>query len=141
MEGHYIDMARHRLKPDYEKDANMNQLIQEVVEFFGEPYDDRYSCAYNHVSLRMVADKFNITVMKARKILITADCYSIKQSRIVNELYKKGIGVEAIMVETGLSRASVQSYLPYTKIIYNLDQKSVGADRTERWRKRVKERN
>ena len=129
-------MARHRLKPDYDKKDTMNQLIKEVVEFYGEPYDDRYSCEYDHVSLRMVADKFNITVLKARKILITADHYSIEQSRKVQELYHKGIGVEAIMVKTGLSRASVQSYLPYSKTIYNMEQKSVGADRTERWRKR-----
>ncbi len=129
-------MARHRLKPDYDKKTTMYQLIKEVVEFYGEPYDDRHSCEYDHVSLRMVANKFNITVLKARKILITADYYSIEQSRKVHELYYKGIRVEAIMAETGLSRASVQSYLPYTKTIYNMEQKSVGADRMERWRKR-----
>ena len=133
-------MARHRLKPDYENNTNMDRLIKEVVEYYGEPYDDRYSCAYDHVSLRMVANKFQITVLKARKILITAEHYSIEQSRMVHELYRKGIGIEEIMAKTGLSRASVQSYLPYTKTIYNMEQKSVGADRTERWRKRQREK-
>ena len=74
--------------------------------------------------------------MKARKILITAKYYSIEQSRLVNELYEQNMSVFEIMQQTGLSRASVQSYLPYSKTIYNLEQKSVGADRQERWRKK-----
>lgn len=92
------------------------------------------------MSLRQVAKEFNITVFKARKILITANHYSIEQSRTVNKLYNNGYSVEEIMGSTGLSRSSVQSYLPYKKSIYKLENKSVGADRMERWRQKQRER-
>ena len=40
------------------------------------------------------------------------------------------------MDRTNLSRASVNSYLPYEKTIYNLDTKSTNADRQDRYRER-----
>lgn len=131
-------MARHKLKPNYNNRKNMEQVIQDIVEYYGEPYDDRLSYSYDHVSLRQVAKKFDVTVLKVRKILITSGYYSIEQSRRVNALHSNGMKVDEIMLETGLSRASVQSYLPYTKTIYNMVEKSVGAERMERWRKKVK---
>ena len=129
-------MSKHRLKPNYDKNQNMEALIRKVVDYYGEPYDDRLPCSYDHVSLRQVASHFNMSVLKVRKILITAGHYSIEQSRMVLQYREAGDSVEAIMAKTGLSKASVQSYLPYTKNIYNLEEKSVGADRIERWRRR-----
>ncbi len=131
-------MPRHKLKPNLNLSEDMEELIQSVSAFFGEPYDDRLNCSYDHISLRQVAKEFNITVLKARKILITADCYSISQSRLVNKLYDDGFDIPEIVQKTGLSRASVQSYLPYSKTIYNMKQKSVGADRIQRWREKNK---
>lgn len=40
------------------------------------------------------------------------------------------------MVETGLSRASVSGYLPYQKIVYGVDELSVAAERTDKYRRR-----
>lgn len=40
------------------------------------------------------------------------------------------------MKETGLSKSSVHSYLPYTKIIYNVDELSLYAERCRMYRKR-----
>ncbi|MBP3819164.1 MAG: hypothetical protein J6H31_12780 [Butyrivibrio sp.] len=129
-------MARHLIKPKYNQQENIQKMIDEVVAYFGEPYDDRDEFPNTKVSLRDVSKKFNISVLKARKILITAKHYSIEQSRMVNELYEQNKSVVEIMELTGLSRSSVQSYLPYSKTIYNLEQKSVGADRQERWRRK-----
>lgn len=127
-------MSRHKLKPNLDIEREVTELIERVVDYYGEPYDDRLGCAYNHVSLRQVAKEFDITVFKARKLLITANCYSIKQSREVNELYNNGDSIECIMDKTGLSRSSVLSYLPYQKTVYKLDNKTIEADRMERWR-------
>ena len=131
-------MARHKLKPNLNIEEDMTNLIERVAKYYGEPYDDRSGCAYDHVSLRQVAKKFNITVLKARKILITANRYSIRQSREVIGLYEQGESIDEIMSATGLSKSSVISYLPYQKVIYNMKNKSVGADRIERWRKKEK---
>ena len=64
--------------------------------------------------LNAVAAKFGITALKARKLLITAGLYSTALSRQVAELYDDGMEISQIMKITGLSRASVHSYLPYT---------------------------
>lgn len=40
------------------------------------------------------------------------------------------------MKETGLSRSSVHSYLPYTKVIYNAEELSLYAQRCRTYRKR-----
>lgn len=46
------------------------------------------------------------------------------------------MNVEEIMRLTGLSWSSVNSYLPYEKVVYGLDEKSVDADRTDIYRLR-----
>ena len=63
-------MARHKLKPDYNLKENMDSLINSVVEFYGEPYDDRLSFSYDHVSLRQVAKHFNITVWECEPCIV-----------------------------------------------------------------------
>ena len=40
------------------------------------------------------------------------------------------------MKATGLSKSSVHSYLPYTKMIYNVDELSLYAERCRMYRKR-----
>ena len=37
----------------------------------------------------------------------------------INSLWEDNWSISDIMKETGLSRSSVHSYLPYTKVIYN----------------------
>lgn len=130
-------MPRHRLKPELNIEEDIAQLLRAVSDYYGEAYDDRHGCSYDHVSLRQVARKFNITVFKARKILITAERYSIEQSRLVRKLQNEGKSIDEIMSITGLSKSSVNSYLPYSKTVYKLENKTVGADRTQRWRERM----
>lgn len=129
-------MARHKLKPNYNKEEVNKELIDKIVEFYHGPYDDRDDFPRTSVSLRDVAKEFKISTMKARKILITAGQYSIVQSRLINELHTQGKSIKEIMDRTNLSRASVNSYLPYEKTIYNLDTKSTNADRQDRYRER-----
>ena len=46
--------------------------------------------------------------------------------------------MEEIMETTGLKRASINSYLPYKNLAFNLDQTTVNADRHRLFRRRVK---
>ena len=62
--------------------------------------------------------------------------YSTALSRQVVELYDGGVEISQIMKLTGLSRASVHSYLPYTKIPYKLDELSANAERIRLYRER-----
>ena len=79
-------MSRPRKKPNYDADRSMRELTDQVVASYGEAYDDRYSLERDHVSLRDVASEYNITILKARKILITAGMFSTVISRNVQQL-------------------------------------------------------
>ena len=132
-------MPAHKRKPNYNGATTMQELLTAVCEFFGEPVDDQESEDPDHVSLHDVADRFNITVMKARKLLITGGLYSTALSRKVQELHAQGLTVAQITEKTGLKRASINSYLPYTNIVYNLPDISIKAERQKQYR--VRKRN
>jgi hypothetical protein len=129
-------MPAHKRKPNYNGATTMQELLTAVCEFFGEPVDDRESEDPDHISLHDVADEFDITVMKARKLLITGGLYSTVLSRKVQELHAQGLTVAQITEETGLKRASINSYLPYAHIIYNLPDISIKAERQKQYRER-----
>lgn len=129
-------MSRKRKKPNYDADRCMRELTDQVVASYGEAYDDRYTVERDHVSLRDVAAEYEITILKARKILITAHMFSTDTSRNIQQLANEGKSIPEIIALTGLSRASVHSYLPYSKLIYNMDETSIDADRKKHQRQR-----
>lgn len=112
----------------------MRDFMDAIVDAFGS-YDDRDE-EEPKCSLNTVAAEFGITALKARKLLITAGVYSTQISRTVAEMKGAGQSVNQIMTATGLSRASVHSYLPYTKIPYNMEELSVNAERIRVYRGR-----
>lgn len=114
----------------------MQDFMLAVADAFGS-YDDRNQ-GTGSPGLNAVAAEFGITALKARKLLITAGVYSTALSRQVAGLHENGAKIERIMEITGLSRASVHSYLPYTKIPYNLDELSANAERIRLYRERKK---
>lgn len=130
-------MARPKRKnPD--PASSMEALLTHAVEAYGEPYDDRDERDKSLPSLRAVADQLNTTILRTRKLLITAEYYSTEISRLVRSLTDAGVGIEEIMAATGLKRASINSYLPYKNLAFNLDQTTVNADRHRVFRRRVK---
>ncbi len=132
-------MPAHKRKPNYNADSTMQELLTAVCDFYGDPVDDRETEDPDHISLHDVADQFNITVMKARKLLITANLYTTATSRRVQQLNSEGKTVKEIQEITGLGRASINSYLPYDHIIYNLPDISIQAERQKQYR--VRKRN
>ena len=132
-------MPAHKRKPYYNGSITMQELLTAVCEFYGDPVDDRKQEDPDHISLHDVADEFDITVMKARKLLITGGLYSTSLSRKVQKLHAEGLTVAQITEKTGLKRASINSYLPYTNIVYNLPDISIKAERQKQYR--VRKRN
>ena len=111
----------------------MQEFMAAVADAFGS-YDDREDITFP--GLNAVAAEFGITALKTRKLLITAGVYSTALSRQVAELHAGGIKIDQIMKLSGLGRASVHSYLPYTKIPYKLDELSANAERIRLYRER-----
>ena len=126
-------MPRPKKKPNYNPAQVMQDFMFAVADAFGS-YDDRMDDTAP--GLNAVAAEFGITSLKARKLLITAGVCSTVLSRRIAELHSDGAKIEQIMKITGLSRASVHSYLPYTKIPYNLAEPSVNAERIRLYRER-----
>lgn len=100
----------------------MDNMLQEAIKLFKEPYDDRPNRSPDAPTLVDVAEAMQTTTLKVRKILVTVGHYSTETSRKVQELYNSGYSVPEIMKETGLSKASVNTYLPYSKGAYKLEE-------------------
>lgn len=64
------------------------------------------------------------------------NAYHTENSEKINSMREQGMSIPEIMKATGLSKSSVHSYLPYTKIIYNVDELSLYAERCRMYRKR-----
>lgn len=120
-------MARPKKKPEYDAEKIRNEFFQEVAACYKES---------SKVSLRDVAEEFDITLLKVRKILITVGEYMTDISDQIQDLKLQGKTIQEIMEITGLSRASVHSYLPYKKGIYNAKEASMDAERCKKYRQR-----
>ena len=96
--------GRPKKKPEYNPELQFNNFLQELRDVYEEAD-----------SLRSLADELNISLLKLRKLLITADIFTSDICTQINDLHQSGKKIPEIMKLTGLSRASVHSYLPYTK--------------------------
>ena len=118
-------MGRPRKKPHYDSEKIMKELIDAVVESFEETGE-----------LKLTAAEFDMSPIKIRKILITAGVYESEISAQVQDIYRETKSISQVMLETGLSRASISGYLPYQKMVYGVDELSVAAERTDKYRRR-----
>ena len=117
--------GRPQKKPTYNSELQFRKFLQELEVAYEESD-----------SLRMLASELNISLLKLRKLLITAGIFTSDTYTEVNELHQAGKKISEIMELTGLSRASVHSYLPYTKGIYNAEEISLNAERCRIYRVR-----
>lgn len=122
-------MPRNKMKPEYDAELIMQMLMDEVVSLY-VPSDG------HGLSIRQIAEELDMTILKVRKILISAGVFSSKICDQIIELKKEGKEIPEIQKITGLSRASVHSYLPYVKIVYNAREISLNAERIRVYRKR-----
>ncbi len=95
-----------------------------------------YGKGSKHPSLTAIADELDMNPVKVRKLLITAGVYESAIADKVMDLHREGKTIVEMMAETGLSRASVHSYLPYSKVPYKTDEISDTAERLRLYRKR-----
>lgn len=69
-------------------------------------------------SIKEVALKYNMSVAKVRKILISEGIYENETSRQVQKLHEAGKSADEIAVTLEISMSCVNMYLPYTKGAY-----------------------
>ncbi len=128
-------MARPRKRPDYNQDNLEKQFIDVIVQEYQCISSDG-AVSDEHRQLKELAEDFGLSTNKIRKILITAGVFETDTSLLVNKLYSEGKSVSDIQKSTGLCASSVRGYLPYRKSVYNMEVKTLLAERLIRYRKR-----
>ena len=129
--------GRPKKKPGYSREKQISNLINKAVELYREPYADRDKRSEDAPTLEAVAAAMNTTPVRVRKMLVTASVFSTAISREVQALHKSGMSLETIMERTSLGKASVYSYLPYIKGVYNLEDPTLSAEKNRLFRRRI----
>lgn len=93
------------------KDYDATTILQNQIAIVREVYD---ACQ----EIKATAAELNLAELKVRKLLITGNIISYEQTDTITSLQKEGKTLQQIMEITGLSRASINGYLPYTKVPY-----------------------
>ena len=137
---------RRKTKKDPSK-----EYIKMICDLYGDTYDDREEGSApggadwkpgveaDHKSLaafrrELEEQGISLSTGKIRKILITGGLWSTATSREINEQYGKLKSIELVAEKLGVSTALVTMYLPYEKVVYDLEEKSGNAKRVQRWR-------
>lgn len=128
--------GRPKKKPGYDREKELQSLIQQAVDLFEAPFDDRKERSQDLPSISYVAEKMKTSRMRVRKMLITADYYSSADTRQARSLLEQGKTISEISLIMKIRDSAVNSLLPYRKGAYNLRELPVNAERTKRLRER-----
>ncbi len=128
--------GRPKNKPGYDRESQIQMLINTATELAVEPFDESIERDENLPTLTEIADQMETTLLRIRKLLITAEYYSSETAREVQRLKSGGRSINEIMIITGLGKASVYSYLPYNKGAYNLQDPTLYSEQGKRYRTR-----
>ena len=128
--------GRPKKKPDYDREKEIQSLIQQAVALFEEPFDDRKERSQDLPSISTVAEKMKTSRMRVRKMLITANYYSSVNTRKALALLEQGKTISEISTIMKIRYSAVNSLLPYRKGTYHLQELPVNAERGKRFRDR-----
>lgn len=112
--------------------ASMEELLQRAVQLAEAPFTPNRSSDLPF--LRSVAEQVGTTVIRTRKLLITANYFTSPTATTVQKLKSEGKTIEEIGAALRLKPAAVYGYLPYENLAYNLPQTTSNADRHKRYR-------
>ena len=128
--------GRPKKRPEYDREREIEKLVQQAVTLFELPFDDRDERPLDAPSINHVSQEMNVSRVKVRKLLITAGYYSSMASRKIQGLHDKGLPIEQICERTWLKKQTVNSLLPYRKGVYNLEDPPRYAEKCRIFRKR-----
>lgn len=111
------------------KDYDADSILRNQIAIVREVYD---ACQ----EIKATAAELNLAELKVRKLLITGNIISYEQTDTIKSLQREGKTINQIMEITGLSRASINGYLPYTKVPYKESEISSNAEWCNAYRNR-----
>ena len=133
---------KHKAEPSEE-------FIGVICSLYKDVYDDRLEDSKpqgkdwvprgkaKHQSLvafqrELKENGFDLSTAKIRKILITGGKWTTERSRAVAKMYEKYKSIPQVAKALGVTDELVTMYLPYGKVVYDLENKSGNARRIER---------
>lgn len=111
------------------KEYDPAAVLSKIIGMVCEVYDDTGE-------IKATADELDLAPLKVKKLLITAGKIKYQQTEDILKLQATGHSVGEISRAIGLSRASLNSYLPYQKIPYKEEDISSNAEWCDLYRKR-----
>lgn len=112
-------------KKDYDAEALMQELINAVEEVYQ---------ATNEI--KATAMELSLPPNKVKKLLITAGVLKYTETEQIQSLLQQGKKMTEIQTIMGLSYSTINTYLPYSKVIYKMSEISQNAERVNRYKNR-----
>ncbi len=89
-------------------------------------------------SIQRTAKALRVSEVKVRRVLITEKMWSSRTSLAVQHYHEQGLTAARIASALNTTEKAVQQYLPYTRGIYNKEQRSADAVNSEEYRRRIR---
>ena len=130
-------MGRYKNNPDYDSVVLSTKLMESIVSDYNNPGVGEAVPKTGKMQITKLAEKHRMSVLKIRKLLVSAGELVTDESIEIQKLKAKGKSISEIAEITKKSKSTVNSWLKYSKIIYRMDEVSPNAIRMKRYREKV----
>lgn len=129
MENQIIQSCGHSRSPKkfYDPEKLMQELTDVVVEVYSEKQE-----------IKATALELSLPPNKVKKLLITAGVLKYAETERIQKLITQGKTMAEIQIIMGLSYSAINTYLPYSKVVYKMSEVSQNAERVRRYQARKK---
>lgn len=131
-------MGRYKNNPDYDSVILSKKLLDSIVIDYNNPVVGEAVPSTGKMQITKLAKKHRMSVLKIRKLLVSAGELVTDEGLEVQRLNKEGKSISEIAEITKKSKSTVNSWLKYSKIIYRMDEVSPNAIRMKRHRAKLK---
>lgn len=121
-------MEKKRGRPP-KKDYNPQELTEALIAIVSETY-----AKINEI--KATATELKLPPHKVKKLLITSGAIVYPETKEIQRLLDTGKTISEVSQYLGMSPKTLNTYLPYTKVIYKLDEISQNAERVKRYKLR-----
>ena len=127
-------MGRHKKYPEAENTIAV--FYAAVSDSYRNPTSEEIGVENGRKSINLLAEEFGISRLKVRKILITTRDVTYPMTRTIQELLAAGKSKAEICKLLNVAIATLNSFLPYEKGVYNLSDVSNAAENCRIYRER-----
>lgn len=126
-------MGRHKKYPDAE--AVISAIYSSVSDAYNHPSVGERN-QDGKKSMTLLAEEFGISRLKVRKILITTGDVFYSETKRIQQLLAAGMTKKEVCAQLNIAIATLNSFLPYDKGVYNLTDVSNYAENCKVYRAR-----